>query len=167
MVSYKYKINSYLKSITFENKTDNEKSLEFNVIIPLYDIVNINYKSSFNNISTDDVFIDLTDYNNLYIKNIPLGIWFADRDIELRTDGLYGQTWSLAIGSQFKPLPTMQNNYSDVSGNNSSALEYSTFAQILARQNGLLKSYQDLIVTVNNLTNRIQELEKQIDTTNI
>ena len=139
-----YYDNSIEIDIDNESKPD---SIRFNIIIPLFNIVN-------------------TETGIVLKENSPLGIWFADRTIELTLDGLYGQTWSLAIGSQFKPIPTMQNNYSDVSGSESSAVVYNTFAQVLSRQNVLLDSYEKLWGVINNLTKRIKELEEQIDTNN-
>ena len=164
MVSYKYKINSYLKSITLENKTDNENSLEFNVIIPLYDIVNINYKSSFNNISTDDVFIDLTDYNNLYIKNIPLGIWFAEESIKLNKDNLgNSQTWSLTISSQFKPFPYSNHMHDETNKLENITNAYATFAEVLSKQNQVINEFNKINKTLSNIQTRLTTLDNIVN----
>ena len=84
---FQYNIDSSLVKLAIENVTNKTSlndvdgkisdSLEFNCIIPLYDIVDINYKSNFNSIDDIDE-IDLTPSasNNMYITNVPLGMWF-------------------------------------------------------------------------------------------
>lgn len=133
------------ESISFIADVDNRiPEIKFNIIIPLFNVVN-------------------SVTGNVLKNNSPLGIWFADREIVLTTDGVYGQTWSLAIGTQFKPIPTMQNNYSDIYYDNDNLISYNTFAQILARQNALLESYNKLLVMINGIDSTVKSLRLQVE----
>jgi predicted nucleic acid-binding Zn-ribbon protein len=84
-------------------------------------------------------------------------MWFANDYVELVSDNLYGQSWSLAIGSQFKPLPTEQQLQSDIT-KTSNAEAFQTFAQILTRQNQLIDVVKKSISTI--------EMQNKIDNTN-
>jgi hypothetical protein len=82
-----YHVNSYIDKLNIIKQNDIEQ-LQFNCIIPLYDVVDINYKSNFTTIeeiADDDAYINLIDDvdNNLYTKNVPLGMWlYADENEE-------------------------------------------------------------------------------------
>ena len=69
--------------------------------------------------------------------------WFAfDGNVNLKVDKTYGQSWSLAIGSQFKPLPTSSEVRSDIYKDpNTDA--FKTFAQVLVRQNEFFSKLQN------------------------
>ena len=131
-------------------------NIVFNVVIPLFTFVNINEGIDINN---QDESILTSNFKT----NVPLGIWFADDNINLKVDKTYGQSWSLAIGSQFKPLPTSPEVRSDVYKDpNTDA--FKTFAQILVRQNELLDTLEKQNVIIYNLTERLAEVENRLET---
>jgi methyl-accepting chemotaxis protein len=127
------------------------KQIKFNVLIPLFTFVNV--KDKFDSVDLKEETLR-TSYN----RNVPLGMWFANDYIELVSDNLYGQSWSLAIGSQFKPLPTEQEIQSDIT-KTSNADAFQTFAQILTRQNQLIDVVKASISTI--------EENSRIDNTNV
>lgn len=143
---------TYNSGLTIElNKPSKDiKKIKFNVLIPLFTFVNIKDKFEFADLEEEYL---KTTYN----RNVPLGMWFANDYIELVSDNLYGQSWSLAIGSQFKPLPTEQQLQSDIT-KTSNAEAFQTFAQILTRQNQLIDVVKKSISTI--------EMQSQIDNTN-
>jgi hypothetical protein len=134
-------------SVTY-NSGHKPNNIDFNVVLPLFTFVNINSGLE----SDDNMEITLEGTFN---KNVPLGIWFADKMISLDTNTLYGQSWSLAIGSQFKPLPTSNKVVSDIT-KQSNTEAFNTFAQILSRQN-------ELLTTLENINKRIDDLTRQVN----
>ena len=143
---------TYNSGLTIElNKPSKDiKKIKFNVLIPLFTFVNI--KDNFEFADLEEEYLETT-----YNRNVPLGMWFANDYVELVSDNLYGQSWSLAIGSQFKPLPTEQQLQSDIT-KTSNAEAFQTFAQILTRQNQLLDVVKKSISTI--------EMQNKIDNTN-
>lgn len=127
-------------------------NIVFNVVIPLFTFVN----------TAEGV--EVTNQNesiltNNFKTNVPLGIWFADDNVNLKVDKTYGQSWSLAIGSQFKPLPTSPEVRSDVYKDpNTDA--FKTFAQILVRQNELLDTIEKQNIVIYELHERVSALEQ-------
>lgn len=170
-----YRYSSDLCSIKFNYNAEVEEDLSFNIIIPLFDMVDINYKNNFTTIDYEYLDsgknipgINITDTieNNLRIKNIPLGIWISDSGVELKRDGEYAPTWSLTISSQFKPFP-YSNNIARSSSSDSKSNAYSTFAEVLIKLNKAIDKFDDMHITIQNLENRIQTIEgnlKQIGT---
>ena len=170
-----YRYSSDLCGIKFNYNSETEDDLSFNIIIPLFDMVDINYKNNFTTIDYEYLDsgknipgINITDTteNNLRIKNIPLGIWISDSGVELKRDGEYAPTWSLTISSQFKPFP-YSNNIARSSSSDSKSNAYSTFAEVLIKLNKAIDKFDDIHITIQNLENRIQTIEgnlKQIGT---
>ena len=170
-----YRYSSDLCGIKFNYNGEVEEDLSFNIIIPLFDMVDINYKNNFTTIDYEYLDsgknipgINITDTteNNLRIKNIPLGIWISDSGVELKRDGEYAPTWSLTISSQFKPFP-YSNNIARSSSSDSKSNAYSTFAEVLIKLNKAIDKFDDIHITIQNLENRIQTIEgnlKQIGT---
>ncbi len=170
-----YRYSSDLCGIKFNYNSETEEDLSFNIIIPLFDMVDINYKNNFTTIDYEYLDsgknipgINITDTieNNLRIKNIPLGIWISDSGVELKRDGEYAPTWSLTISSQFKPFP-YSNNIARSSSSDSKSNAYSTFAEVLIKLNKAIDKFDDMHITIQNLENRIQTIEgnlKQIGT---
>lgn len=170
-----YRYSSDLCGIKFNYNSETEDDLSFNIIIPLFDMVDINYKNNFTTIDYEYLDsgknipgINITDTieNNLRIKNIPLGIWITDSGVELKRDGEYAPTWSLTISSQFKPFP-YSNNIARSSSSDSKSNAYSTFAEVLIKLNKAIDKFDDMHITIQNLENRIQTIEgnlKQIGT---
>lgn len=131
-------------------------NIVFNVVVPLFTFVNIAEGVDINN--QDESILTST-----YKTNVPLGIWFADGNVNLKVDRTYGQSWSLAIGSQFKPLPTSPEVRSDVYKDpNTDA--FKTFAQVLVRQNELLDTLEKQNIIIFNLTERLAEVEDRLET---
>ena len=144
-----YNINSNC-SLTFK-KTENNP-IVFNVIIPLFSVVDtrdsadlVNYNINYN-VTNGDIICDSK-------TNVPLGIWFANNDISLSKDEVYGQNWSLVIGSQFKPFPTSSTGIPAEIEMNNTPGAYNSFAQVLARQDSIIKFFSE----------QIQELKNQIN----
>ena len=128
----------------------------FNVVIPLFTFVNVNEGVDIND-------QDETVLTSNFKTNVPLGIWFADDNVNLKVDRNYGQSWSLAIGSQFKPLPTSPEVRSDVYKDpNTDA--FKTFAQVLVRQNELLDTIDKQNFIIYSLTERLAEVEDRLET---
>lgn len=149
-----YNINSNC-SLTFE-KIENNNPIVFNVIIPLFSVVdtrdsrvlanyNINYNTTSGNITSNST------------TNVPLGIWFANNPISLSTDGIYGQNWSLVIGSQFKPFPTSTTGIPAEIEMNNTPGAYNSFAQVLARQDSIIKFFSEQIRELKNQINEINQ----------
>lgn len=129
-------------------------NIVFNVVIPLFTFVNIEEGVDVNN---QDESILTSNFKT----NVPLGIWFADDNINLKVDKTYGQSWSLAIGSQFKPLPTSPEVRSDVYKDpNTDA--FKTFAQVLVRQNELLDTIEKQNIVIYELHERVSALEQKM-----
>ena len=153
--------NKYLLTdnnyISISNTETN--SVEFNVIIPTFSLVNTDSVLT-ENIYSELSLLDSTD-NEIHGAsniNVPMGIWFADKSVVLEGDSKYNTSWSLAIGSQFKPFPTSNNINSEIT-NESNSIAFGTFAQILSRQNDLLSYVQ---AENARLETRIVALENEI-----
>ena len=131
-------------------------NIVFNIVIPLFTIVKVNEGVDIND-------QDETVLTSNFKTNVPLGIWFADDNVNLKVDRNYGQSWSLAIGSQFKPLPTSPEVRSDVyKGPNTDA--FKTFAQVLVRQNELLDTIDKQNFIIYSLTERLSAVEGRLET---
>ena len=157
------------KNSKFNNDTDEQlqNQIKFNIVIPLYEITNMNYHVNdvmIDNNDSDIVTINLKD--DAYRKNVPLGIWFADEPIILKKDINTGfaQTWSLVISSQFKPFPyaKMQvNQTNDMSNSNA----FPTFAMVLSKQNEILEKFNYLEGVILSQQEQISSLQSQIKNT--
>lgn len=182
------KNNSYMYVSSYEHdklifKPDAKaKSIEFNCIIPLFDIVNVDPKSNESNI-TESSDTELPDTespdveqskpsNTLEVDltsstcNVPMGIWFSQKfkKITLQRDETSGfwPSWSLVLSSQFKPFPKSPHLQSDTQ-NVSSTDAFGTFAQILVEQARLTDEHTDIAVNVQALSNRISDVESKIN----
>ena len=180
--------NSYIYVSSYEHdklifKPDTKaKSIEFNCIIPLFDIVNVDPKSNESNI-TEPSDTELPDTespdaeqsklaNILEVDltsstcNVPMGIWFSQKfkKITLQRDETSGfwPSWSLVLSSQFKPFPKSPHLQSDTQ-NMSSTDAFGTFAQILVEQARLTDEHTDIAVNVQALSNRISDVESKIN----
>lgn len=158
------------------------KSIEFNCIIPLFDIVNVDPKSNESNI-TEPSDTELSDTESSDTEpsklpniievdltsstcNVPMGIWFSQKfkKITLQRDETSGfwPSWSLVLSSQFKPFPKSPHLQSDTQ-NISSTDAFGTFAQILVEQARLTDEHTDIAVNVQALSNRISNVESKIN----
>ena len=156
-----YDYNTSIESLT---KTASGDDIKFNIIIPLYNLVNTDYKSNSSIIDESNIL------TATYTKNVPLGIWFSGKEpITLsRQDTEYDPSWSLLLSSQFKPFP-----YSDKSPNeiddSSKTDAFMTFSQILTRQNKIIDKFNDLSKQVLKLNNKLNDVIgnlKSLGTTN-
>lgn len=156
-----YNYNTNIESL---EKSTSGDDIKFNIIIPLYNLVNTDYRSN-SSITNESNIITAT-----YTENVPLGIWFSGKEpiILSRQDTEYDPSWSLLLSSQFKPFP-----YSDKSPNeiddSSKADAFMTFSQILTRQNKLIDKFNDLSKQVLDLNNKLNDVIgnlKSIGTTN-
>lgn len=186
--SYIY-VSSYKYDKLIFTPADKAKSIEFNCIIPLFDIVNVDPKSNESNITEpsntepsdtespdaepsdkepskqlNSIEVDLTSST----CNVPMGIWFSQgfNKITLQRDETSGfwPSWSLVLSSQFKPFPKSPHLQSDTQ-NISSTDAFGTFAQILVEQARLTDEHTDIAVNVQALSNRISNLESKINNT--
>ena len=182
------KNNSYIYVSSYEHdklifKPDAKaKSIEFNCIIPLFDIVNVDPKSNESNI-TESSNTELSDTESPDVEqskpsnilevdltsstcNVPMGIWFSQgfNKITLQRDETSGfwPSWSLVLSSQFKPFPKSPHLQSDTQ-NVSSTDAFGTFAQILVEQARLTDEHTDIAVNVQALSNRISAVESKIN----
>lgn len=172
-----YNINPEVVKLNISTSNDDE--MEFNCIIPLYDIVDINYKSNFNTIEriisiNGEGEIDLTPSvtNKMYCANVPLGMWlYTDGDVNeddttsmklyLDTESGFSQSWSLTIASQFKPFPYSSKIPSELT-TNSNTNAYATFAQVLASQSSMIDNFNKLTRTIANMNDHIRNMESQL-----
>lgn len=172
-----YNIDSEILKLNIS--TSNDEEMEFNCIIPLYDIVDINYKSNFNTIEriisvNGDGEIDLTPSvtNKMYCTNVPLGMWFyTDGDVNeddttsmklyLDSESGFSQSWSLTIASQFKPFPYSSKMPSELT-TNSNTNAYATFAQVLASQSAMIDNFNKLTRTIAYMNDHIRNMESQL-----
>lgn len=188
--SYIY-VSSYKYDKLIFTPADKAKSIEFNCIIPLFDIVNVDPKSNDSNI-TEPSDTELSDtepsdtkpsdkpsdtepsnqLNSIEVDltsstcNVPMGIWFSQKfkKITLQRDETSGfwPSWSLVLSSQFKPFPKSPHLQSDTQ-NISSTDAFGTFAQILVEQARLTDEHTDIVVNVQALSNRISDVESKIN----
>lgn len=136
------------------------RDITFNVIIPLFDIINVNHNENTDVIQQMDYIDCKADYSS--VINVPYGIWFSKDVITLRRDGTpWSPSWSLAIGSQFKPFPYSETPISEVDQAAKSAA-FMTFAQALVRQNKLLSKMNEMSITISYLSNRISDVEANL-----
>ena len=184
--SYMY-VSSYKYDKLIFTPADKAKSIEFNCIIPLFDIVNVDPKSNESNITESSntepsntepsdtkpsdaepsklpniLEVDLTSST----CNVPMGIWFSQgfKKITLQRDETSGfwPSWSLVLSSQFKPFPKSPHLQTDTQ-NVSSTDAFGTFAQILVEQARLTDEHTDIAVNVQALSNRISDVESKIN----
>lgn len=179
--SYMY-VSSYEHDKLIFTPDTKAKSIEFNCIIPLFDIVNVDPKSNESNI-TESSDTELPDTespdveqskpsNTLEVDltsstyNVPMGIWFSQKfkKITLQRDETSGfwPSWSLVLSSQFKPFPKSPHLQSDTQ-NISSTDAFGTFAQILVEQARLADEHTDIAVNAQALSNRISNVESKIN----
>ena len=179
--SYMYVSSYKYDKLTFRPDAK-AKSIEFNCIIPLFDIVNVDPKSNESNITessntepsdTESPDVEQSKPSNILevdltssTCNVPMGIWFSQsfNKITLQRDETSGfwPSWSLVLSSQFKPFPKSPHLQSDTQ-NVSSTDAFGTFAQILVEQARLTDEHTDIAVNVQALSNRISDVESKIN----
>lgn len=159
----KYIYTSNLDKIELDYGTEN--SITFNVIIPLFDVTNINYNTNDTTIyESYEIDLKYGIGNILYTKNVPLGMWIADTPVTICRDAAtgYSTSWSLLISSQFKPFPYSNRIDSEIQ-TVSTVDAYSTFAQVLTRQNEVLDKFNDLSYMCSSLSQRMSTVESELN----
>ena len=159
--NYFYNYNTNIESLTKSKSTDD---IKFNIIIPLYNLVNTDYKSN-SSIVNESNIITAT-----YNENVPLGIWFSGKEpITLsRQDTEYDPSWSLLLSSQFKPFPYSNKSPNEID-DSSKTDAFLTFSQILTRQNKIIDKFNDLSKQVLELNTKLNDVIgnlKSLGTTN-
>lgn len=153
---------------TLKLEKSDDTSIEFNVVIPLFDLTDTNYKT--NSVMVSDVDeISLTPTTDdekklMSVQNVPLGIWFSGPDaVSLSSDKSTGfaPSWSLCLSSQFKPFPYSTKMPSEITDDSKKAA-FATFSQILSRQNTLIDKLNSMTDIVNALSSRVTALESQM-----
>ena len=164
-----YNISSNIYSIEYESHDNvNEwKTLEFNLLIPLFDIVDMNYQTNSTSIENTS-YMTLQDSDDekklMCVKNVPLGMWFSGpQNVMLKADLATGfsPTWSLSLSSQFKPFPKSTYMPDEIT-QDAKKEAFLTFAQILSRQNQILDKFSDMSKMINGLSDRVSSLESSI-----
>lgn len=157
-----YLFNSHSDIITKIDTIENRKDIKFNCVIPLYDIINVNHTQNLDEIT------NLEEINcngpHAYVTNVPLGIWFANEDKVLTRAGSknYAPSWSLVLSSQFKPFPYSASKVSEI--DQSDRMDaFSTFAQILVRQNKMLDKIGSINTLLGGINERLTNLETNIN----
>lgn len=158
-------------------KTNGTEPLKFNVIIPLFNIYNIDETVSNSNngiTSNKDNNIDLSICDN--DNYIPYGIWFSgtnnyvtlNRNTNIDTYEIIQPSWSLVLSSQFSAFPysskystnAISNNTTDKSFEKTDTkyidVYHNTFASILTEQSNLI----DLLYKQNK---EIADIRKELD----
>ena len=167
-----YKITSNLSKIVLTEEdipsdaNNNIKTVEFNVIIPLYDVIDMNSTTNsylINETNEIELQNDVAD-PCLYIKNVPMGMWFSGQDpVILKRDfnSKYCPSWSLVIGSQFKPFPYSKEMPDEIT-TSAKADAFMTFAQILTRQNEMIDKMSKLFDMMNAMNSRMNDIESNL-----
>lgn len=155
----KYIYNPQTKKISIINPSQ-PHDITFNCIIPLFDIINVDKNEN------TDIIQDMTEIDCMSqassVVNVPYGIWFAKQDITLTRDGTeYSPSWSLVIGSQFKPFPYSATPVSDVDQSDR-ASAFMTFSQVLVKQNKLIDNMMNITSQIAALNKRVADVESNL-----
>lgn len=157
-----YNLSSSISSIEYDvhDNVKEWKTLQFNIVVPLFDLVDCNYVTNSTSVQSSDS-MDLSLGTDSVVKNIPLGLWFSGpQDVTLKADLVTGfsPSWSLSLSSQFKPFPNSTYMPSEIT-QDAKKEAYVTFAQILSRQNEILDKVSDLYKSFSSLSNRMSTIE--------
>lgn len=163
-----YEVTSFIDGIDFTT-TDNYTAheLSFNVVIPLYDIIDTNWITDEKNIQETNTVMSLVydqSTSEQMIQNVPLGIWFSgptDVTLVMDKDSNSGTTWSLSIANQFKPFPVSDKMPSEIT-DDSKKDAFMTFASILSQQSELIVKMSDMMKNIQDMSKRISDVESAI-----
>jgi hypothetical protein len=172
--SYTYYFDTYLENIDIVKINTPTDPIVFNVIIPLFSLVNIDTETNTNQLTNNNVIYlkNNTSENGQLcsIFNVPLGIWInadeeTDSFVELKKDNVYDTypAWSLLISSQFKPFPYSLDK--TVENNSQAGIihAYPTFAEILTKINDSLDKFNELNIAISSINNELNLLKRQIN----
>lgn len=139
-----YKYNTNIVELSKQPKSEN--NLKFNIIIPLYNVTNIDSTSNTSILAESDSLI------GTYTQNVPLGIWFSGKEpiVLSRQDTEYDPSWSLLLSSQFKPFPYSDKSPTEIDSSDKT-LAFNTFAEVATRQNKIIDKFEDLSTEMSTL----------------
>ena len=170
-----YTINSKLDTLEFLSNDESINELKFNIIIPLYEVTDINYNTNDTILGYDSYDEDSGSYfvnvnsTNKYTHNVPLGIWFNGDDtkdtfIKIERDVITGMSpvWSLLISTQFKPFP-YSTKYEIDALNSDKGAAFATFSQVLLRLNNVLDKFDKLNSRMATIETRIDNVQTIIN----
>ena len=157
-----YRTSSVISKIQKIDTSNEKVDIEFNCVIPLFDVININHHENYDQIQDMTEIDCMTKNKHPYVTNVPLGVWFANEDKLLTRAGTgYAPSWSLVLSSQFKPFPYSSEKISTI--DQSDRMDaFSTFAQILSRQNKILDKMSVFSTTLNKFGERISNIEANL-----
>lgn len=161
--------------------TTNPNPLKFNVIVPLFNIYNIdeNVSNSNNGItsyeSNNNIDLSICDNANY----IPYGVWFAginnyvtlNRNTNIDTSDIVQPSWSLVLSSQFSAFPYSRNYSTNSISNNSQSekvdtkyidVYHNTFASVLTEQANLIDLLNKQNTEISYIRNEITTLKRMI-----
>lgn len=158
--NYLSKIKSFeFKDINNDN-TDSTDMIEFNMIIPLFDLQYIDEISNSTDLSSE-IILDGE-------HNIPLGIYFCDEPVKLKKDENYSTNWSLMISMQFSAFPYSFDIVKNFNDSDVIKDAYLTFAQILSKQANtldLINKYNEMIASLKIKINALESTISNLATT--
>lgn len=169
-----YKINTNVETLGFKN-IESLDYIKFNVIIPLYELTDINYNTNDTILGYDDYNETLESYmvyidnSNRYRHNVPLGIWLNcesndDTFIEISRDSTtkMSPVWSLLISTQFKPFP-YSTKYEIDAINTDKGAAFSTFSQVLLRLNSVINKFERANDRISDLETRLHNIQTTLN----
>lgn len=180
--SSNYYIGNAYSNIQITSTTSNSTNpLKFNVIVPLFNIYNIDetVSNSNNGITSYEKNnnIDLSICNNA--KYIPYGVWFSginsyvtlNRNTNIDTSDIVQPSWSLVLSSQFSAFPYSRNYSTNSISNNSQSekvdtkyidVYHNTFASVLTEQANLIDLLNKQNTEISYIRNEITALKRMI-----
>ena len=153
-----YYIKSFIDYIKIELNNDNSNKLKFNLLIPLFNLINTSNENDINDVEENDMNIVLSNK-----VNVPLGLYFTDNTIELNIDNKYATNWSVLISTQFSAFPFSFDIQQNFDNSQTDKQAYLTFAEILANQTNMISLFNKYDSTIKSLQNRIIMLESKIN----
>lgn len=169
-----YYYDSFLDKIEYEKIENASNDIKFNIIIPLFSIVNMNYNTNTNKLlQNDPILLKNSSKENGQLCeriNVPLGIWIhgdeeQDSFIELKKDSEVNKypAWSLLISSQFKPFPYSLEKKISNESQEGIMTAHATFAETLSKINEVLDKFNQINVNISALDNRITKIDRQLN----
>lgn len=161
----------------FDYTHGQSNNIKFNILIPLFDIhlydqlnhVHTKPESDVNSClikehkEEDEIILDNSD-----LLDIPMGIWFSDKVIELErqnieeaNNSLYNPSWSLCVSSQFKPFP-FGTEYPNEISQYANPDKFASFAMIMAKQSFILNEFDNINVAISSLNDKLNRIENVI-----
>lgn len=176
-----YNLTPKYVKISKSSEASSDRSIKFNIVIPVFDIIDFNPSTNPDNIdesradilyeynteSENPIDVEIIE-NEIATKNIPFGIWISDKTIELTRDEYtkYSPSWSLVISSQFKPFPYSDTIPTEVADSRNGDA-FATYAQVLCRQNDMLNEFNTLSIQIKELMSKVANLENIVTKLNL